>query len=106
MSRLALLLLTVLAMAVGCSDGQAAPIQNPDMVVLPAPDPAQAVHFPPGTATAGVAAIGPALDRVDITTHDCSPLNPCALATPAISDAALPKPRQQVGERQRVRRPG
>ena len=104
MSRLALLLLTVLAMAVGCSDGQAAPIQN--LVVLPAPDPAQAVHFPPGTATAGVAAIGPALDRVDITTHDCSPLNPCALATPAISDAALPKPRQQVGERQRVRRPG
>lgn len=104
MSRLALLLLTVLAMAVGCGTGQASPIQNPEMVVLPAPDPAKAVYFPPAASTAGVAQIGPALDRADVTTHDCSPLNPCALATPARSD--IPNPRQRLGERQRARRPG
>ena len=104
MSRLALLLLTVLAMAVGCSAVQASPIADPDMAVLPAPDPAKAIYFPPAASTAGVAEIGPALDRADVTTHDCSPLNPCALATPARSD--VPLPRQQLGERQRVRRPG
>lgn len=106
MSRLGLLLLTVLIMAVACGTGQASPIKGPDMVVLPAPDPAQAVHFPPGASTAGVAHIGPALDKAEITTHDCSPLKPCALATPAISDVAGPKPRQQLGERKRARRPG
>jgi hypothetical protein len=103
MSRLGLLLLTVLIMAVACGTGQASPIQNPDMAVLPAPDPAQAVHFPRGTSTAGVAHLAPALDRADITTHDCSPLKPCALATPALSDS--PRARQQLGARQRLRRP-
>lgn len=102
MLRLILLLLALTALE--CGAGQASAIKDPDMAVLPAPDPAQAVHFPPGTSTAGVAYIGPALDRNDVSTHGCSPLNPCALAAPVTSDTATPK--LGLGERQRVRRPG
>jgi hypothetical protein len=111
MFRLALpsaLLLAVLVQAAGCGASLAAAIQDPNMVVLPDPDPARAVHFPASTATAGVAHIGPALDRARIGTHDCSALNPCALATPALSDAAVtvPRPPERVGARRRARQPG
>lgn len=98
------LLLTALIMTAACGAARAAAIQDPDMVVLPDPNPATAVHFPPGAATAGAARISPALDEA--VSQDCSARNPCALATPALSDAAGPKPGQRVGARQRVRRSG
>jgi hypothetical protein len=104
----AVLLLTVLIQVAGCGAGMAAAIQDPDMVVLPDPDLAQAVRFPPSAATAGVATIGPALDQADIRTHDCSARNPCALAVPTMSGAAVadPKPSERLGARRRMRQPG
>ena len=111
MSRPALplvLLLSALILAAGCGASLAAGIKDPDMVLLPDPDPAQAAHFPAGAATAGVAYIGRALDKSDIRTHDCSALSPCALPTPALSDTAVavPQPPERMGVRRRVRQPG
>lgn len=98
----AVLLLTLLA---GGGSALAAAIQNPDMVVLPDPDPSKAARFPARAATQGEARIGPALDRVDIGLRGCSPLNPCALAEPDHA-AMMAPPAQRIGERRRSRRPG
>lgn len=100
------LCLGALIVAADSGAAYAAAIQDPDMVVLPDPDPAKAVHFPPGAATAGAARIGPALDKAD--PQSCSADNPCAVVTPAPSDAAVavPKAGQRVGARPRVRRSG
>ena len=92
----------------GGSAALAAAIADPNMVVLPDPDPAKAAHFDPRSATAGVAFIAPALDKADIHTAGCSALSPCAMPTPARSDAAVtvPTPTERVSDRRRVRRRG
>lgn len=103
----AVLFLALSLQAAGCDAALAAAIQNPDMVVLPDPDLSKAVRFPANAATAGAARISPALDEVDIHARDCSPLNPCALATPAgPDDAAIPSTPQRVSKNRRARHAG
>lgn len=103
MFRTAIAVPFFMALLLGSGVSLAAAIQDPNMVVLPDPDLATAKHFAPGASTAGVAHIGPALDKVQIRSHDCSPTNPCALPPPAISDAAIVPPKRQ---RQRMRASG
>ena len=102
-----LLFLALSLQAAGCGAAVAAAIQNPDMVVLPDPDLAKAARFPPRAATAGAARISPALDEVDIHARGCSPLNPCAVPTPAgPADAAAPSTPQRVSKNRRARHVG
>ena len=102
-----ILFLALSLQAAGCGAALAAAIENPDMVVLPDPDLSKAARFPAGAATAGVAHIGPALDDVDIHARGCSPLNPCALPTPAgPDDAAAQQTRQRVSKNRRARHAG
>jgi len=101
------LFLVLSLQAVGCGAALAAAIQNPDMVVLPDPDLSKAARFPAGAATAGVAQVSPALDKVDVQARGCSAANPCALPTPAGPDAAAAQPVQQrVSKNRRLRRAG
>ncbi len=101
----AVLFVMLLAEAAGCGASLAAAIQDPDMVVLPDPDLSKAVRLPAGAATAGTAHISPSLDQAAV--RGCSALNPCALAEPGRSDAAMAAPSQpRQGERRRIRQPG
>ncbi len=94
-----------LMLLAGGADALAAPIQNPDMAVLPDPDLSKAARLPARAATQGQAWISPALDSVNIRTRDCSALKPCAVAEPEQAAVAQP-PAQHIGERRRLRRPG
>jgi hypothetical protein len=101
------LFLALSLQAAGCSAALAAAIQDPDMVVLPDPDLAKAARFPASAATAGMAHVGPALDDMDVHARGCSPLNPCALPTPAGPDDAAAQPtRQRVSKNRRIRQAG
>jgi hypothetical protein len=102
----ALLLSAVLLLAASC-EALATTIQDPDMVVLPDPVLSKSVRFPASAATAGVARIGPALDQANPRAAGCSARKPCAVATPASSDAAMVAPaRQRVSKNRRVRQAG
>jgi hypothetical protein len=93
--------------AAGCGASLASSIQNPDMVVLPDPDLSKAARFPARAATAGIARVSPALDKVDVEARGCSPTNPCALPTPPGPDAAAARPvPQRVSKNRRVRHAG
>jgi hypothetical protein len=69
--------------------------QQPGMN-LPDPVADNGTHFSPSVATAGTANAGPTLASVNPDIKGCSTLNPCALATPALDNAA---PRRQVSDR-------
>jgi hypothetical protein len=99
-------LLSVVLLQAGCGVTLASTIQDPDMVVLPDPVLSKSVRFPASAATAGVARMSPALDQTSPHASGCSALNPCALATPASSDAAAIAPRQRVSKNRRVRQAG
>lgn len=78
------------------------PSTSPDMV-LPDPVPDKDLSFPPGIATAGTADPGMALDRVTAGGRKgCSPVNPCAVAPPALESVVTPTAEKAAPRRRHI----
>src|SRR5215469_13942935 len=66
-----------------CQDSSESALGDPPPAAVVDPSLANSPYFPPALGTAGVAAIGPSSSAKPRPVIDCSPANPCAMATPA-----------------------
>ena len=66
-----------------CQDSSESALGDPAPESVEDPSLANSRYFPPALGTAGVAAIGPSSSAKPRPVIDCSPANPCAMATPA-----------------------